>query len=312
MRNAPRDVTGGEAMWGGMIPGLGLMNYVLGLLTVPIEVFIRRDFGERYFTRMNFIGGLLVLIGWWLVSKILGMFAIFNILAFLRNSMGSSESAMPSVIKWYVIFSMAHFLTIWWRDITGHPLHSFSSGRSWFRLIGKGIMFLLNLILNNIVRAIFLLRKDKSDVSSHLPVLRDVNTFTERFVEPTFVFFWAFFCFSIGQYVMSWWLIFSVMALNLYTGMRHQQERSLFLDYRDQMIDSEVYRNIQAGKPHRGNNAQERIVRETAREVEKNPDVLPIIEAQNPSLAKAIERISPKLKAIADQDEGPEDVPKAA
>jgi hypothetical protein len=303
----PRDVTGGESVWGGMIPGLGLMNYVLGLLTVPIEVFIRRDFGERYFTRMNFIGGLFVLIGWLLVAKLFGMIGMFNPLAWLMNRGGAADtsSGMGSVIKWYVIFSIAHFLTIWWRDITGNPLHSFFSGRSWFRFIGKGVMFLANLILNTVVRLIFVFRSDKDRVSSLLPVLRDADTFTERFIEPTFVFFWAFFCFSIGQYTMAWWLIFSVMALNLYTGIRHQQERSLFLDYRDQMIDAQFYRMFLAGEKHKGKNAQERMVQETAREVEKNPDVLPIIESQNPSLAKAIERISPKLKAIADEGDEP-------
>ncbi|GAB3226366.1 hypothetical protein GCM10027423_63160 [Spirosoma arcticum] len=293
------------------------MNYVLGLLTVPVEVFLRRDFGERYFSRMNFIGGLIILILWSLVSKIFGLINMFNPLAWLLNRGGSSDTAsgMSGVIKWYIIFSIGHFVFMWWKDTMGNPVHSYSSGRSWLLPIGRGLMFVLNLVLDMIVKVIFEITPgaDKERLPSILPVLRDPDTFTERFVEPFAVFIWAFLCFSFGQYTMAWWLIFSVMALNLYTGMRHQAERGVFLDYRDQMIDARFYRMFLSGESKKGSSsgAKEKMVQETAREVEKNPDVLPIIEAQNPSLARAIERISPKLKAIAKQDTGEGDAQMA-
>ncbi|MBC3794975.1 hypothetical protein [Spirosoma utsteinense] len=88
----------------------------------------------------------------------------------------------------------------------------------------------------------------------------------------------------------------------------------MFLDYRDQMIDARFYRMFLSGKSKKGSSSgtKEKMVQETAREVEKNPDVLPIIEARNPSLARAIERISPKLKAIAEQDTREGDAQMAA
>lgn len=317
MRNQPRDVTGGEQVWGGMIPGLQFMNYLLGLLTVPIEVFLRRDFGERYFTRMNFIGGLIILILWSLTGSLLSMINMFNPLMFLMNrGSSSSGSAFPSVIKWYVIFSIGHFLYMWWRDIIGDPRHSYSAGRSWLRPIGGAVMWVMNLILDNAVRLIFAITPgaDKERVPSLLPVLRDKDTFTERFIEPFTVFIAAFMFMGAGQYMVAWWLFFSVMSLNLYTGLRHQAERGMFLDYRDQMIDARFYRMFLSGESQKGSSsgAKEKMVQETAREVEKNPDVLPIIEAQNPSLARAIERISPKLKAIAEQEPGAQEQPQAA
>lgn len=251
MRNQPRDVTGGEQVWGGMIPGLQFMNYLLGLLTVPIEVFLRRDFGERYFTRMNFIGGLIILILWSLTGSLMSMINMFNPLMFLMNRRSSSEgSAFPSVIKWYVIFSIAHFLYMWWKDIIGKPVHSYSAGRSWLRPIGGVIMWMMNLVLNNVVRLIFAITPgaDKERVPSLLPVLRDKDTFTERFIEPFVVFIVAFMFMGVGQYMVAWWLFFSVMALNLYTGIRHQAERGVFLDYRDQMIDARFYRMFLSGE----------------------------------------------------------------
>lgn len=303
MRNQPRDVTGGEQMWAGMIPGLGLMNYLLGLLTVPIEVFLRRDFGERYFTRMNFFGGLIILFLWVITGNLLSMINMFNPLMWLMNRRSEEASAFPSVIKWYVIFSVGHFLYMWWKDIIGNPKHSYSAGRSWLRPIGGIVMWVMNLVLDNVVRLIFAITPgaDKARLPSILPVLRDRDTFTERFIEPLAVFIAGFVFMGMGQFMVAWWLFFSVTALNLYTGLRHQAERGVFLDYRDQMIDARFYRMFLAGEASTGRNAQEKMVQETAREVEKNPDVLPIIEAQNPSLARAIERISPKLKAIAER-----------
>ena len=309
MRNQPRDVTGGEAVWGGMIPGLQLMNYLLGLLTVPIEVFLRRDFGERYFTRMNFFGGLIILLLWQLAGSLFGLLNMFNPLMWLLNRRGSEESALPGIIKWYIIFSIGHFLYMWWKDIIGKPVHSYSAGRSWLRPVGGALMFVLNLILDQVVRMLLSMtpEADQGRLSSLLPVLRDKDTFTERFVEPFAVFVFALMFMSSGQYMVAWWLLFSVMALNLYTGIRHQAERGVFLDYRDQMIDAEFYRAFLAGEQSEGTNAQERMVRETAREVEKNPDVLQVIERKNPSLAAAIERISPKLKAMGQEPQRPDE-----
>ena len=132
MRKQPRNVVGDEQAWAGMIPGLGLMNYVLRLLTVPIEVFLRRDFGERHFTRINFIGGLIILIIWNLISGLFGMLAGgFSITNMLFNRGGADTASwMGGIIYLYVFVGILHFLTIWWKDITGKPVHSFSAGRS--------------------------------------------------------------------------------------------------------------------------------------------------------------------------------------
>ncbi|GAB4019582.1 hypothetical protein GCM10028808_57710 [Spirosoma migulaei] len=315
MRNQPRDVTGAEEL-ANMVPGYGFIMYILNVLTVPIEVFFRWNFGERYFTRANFIGGIGILILWELAAKVMGMFSMFNPLAFLLNNRGSTESAMPDVLKWYVYFSLFHFATMWWVDVIGRPKHSFWPGNSFFIWIGKGVMWVLNIFLGLFVRLIFFVfRMDKSRLKVILPVLYDADTFTQRFIEPFFIALWAIFCMAIGQYAMAWWLIFSLMAHITYTGLRHESERGLFLDYRDQMIEARSYSTfleVGSKSPKRPANTQERMMLETTREVEKNPDVLPVIEERNPSLAKALEKISPRLKTIALKEQGPNDTVQAA
>ncbi len=73
MRRQFRDVTGGEQMLSNIVPGLGLMNYILGWFTVPAEVFLRRNFGERYYTRANFFVGLILLLIFHFSASIIGM-----------------------------------------------------------------------------------------------------------------------------------------------------------------------------------------------------------------------------------------------
>lgn len=305
MRNQPRNVVGTEQQWAGMIPGLGWMNYVLGLLTVPIEVFLRRDFGERHFTRINFIGGLIILIIWDMLGGLFGMvaggFGLMNIL--MNRAVDHSANWFTGIIFLYIFLSMIHFITISWKNISGKAVHSFSAGRSWLTWLGIFIMWILNLVLDNVVRLVFVItRADKSRLPSYLPVLKDANTFTERFVEPWFLFYIAMKAFANGQGTVGWWLIFSIMALNMFTGLRHQAERGIFLDYRDQLLEARGYN--QAGRSGSVSSASDRLIRQTAREVERNPDILPIIERENPSLANALEQISPRLKAIAAQETG--------
>ena len=162
-------------------------------------------------------------------------------------------------------------------------------------------MWVLNLVLDNIVRLGFTIsRADRSRLPLYLPVLQDVNNFTEWFIEPLFVLYLATKCFAAAQGTVGWWMVFSVMALNMYTGLRHQAERSAFLDYRDKAIEARGYG--QAAKSGSASDTNNRLVRQTAREVERNPDILPIIEKENPTLASALEKLSPKLRAIAKQE----------
>ncbi|GAB3939238.1 hypothetical protein [Larkinella terrae] len=309
MRNQPRDVTGGDQVLSGIIPGLGLMNYILGWFTVPIEVFLRRDFGERYFTRANFFAGLIVLVIFRFASSLVG---IFNPLTWLFGSRGGDDpyvyvSWMGTVIEYYFYLSIIHFLRIWWNDITGRPVHSYSSGRSWLRPIGWFLMGILNRFLNAVVRLLFkIIPKTNQDrLPGALPVLRDVDIFTERFVEPFTVFVFAIMCAQIGQTSMFFWLFFSVMALNFSTGARHQAQRSYVLDIRDQLIDAKIINDALRGIDSPGSERMEQFIKETAREAERTPEIIQVIEKTHPTLADAIAAMNPQLKKSVQRSNPP-------
>lgn len=297
MRNQPRDVTGGSKTWGAMIPGYNLANYILGYFSVPIETILRRDFGERYYTKSNFIAGLAVLIFFNIIRSVL---ARLNPMNYFKGDVNvPTESLMGTVIEIYFVLGLIHFFTIWVRDVTGTAQHSYDSGKSWLLILGKIIIRILNLVLGFLVRivAAAMPNQARARLLNSLPVLRDVGTFTERFVEPAVVLFGAFIAAGFGHTGVSIWLLVSFVALNLSTGIRHQQERCYMLDLRDQMIEARVWQEfIEGGEPTRAGHLQ-RTIEETISEVEKSPAMMDVIREDKPTLANAIAAIQARKRA---------------
>lgn len=291
MRNKPRDVTGGSEVWGGMIPGYGLAMYVLGWFSVPIETFLRRDFGERYYTRSNFIAGFFVMVG---INMVRGL--VSSVVSIFSSNENEGEHLMWTLMKWYLLIGICHFVTIWIREVTGTAKHSYDSGRSWLLIVGRLVIGFFNLLLGLLVKglALALPPKQKAALLGRLPMLRSPNVFTERFIEPFVVFILAMIASAKGETAVSFWLLVSFAALNMTTGARHQNDRAFVLDMRDQMLEARAWRDISEGRKSNGAERLQRTVEETVKEVEKTPEILEVIQEQQPSLAKAIAAIQEK------------------
>jgi hypothetical protein len=304
MRNRPRDVTGGDEVLSQLVPGMSLMNYILGWFTVPAEVFLRFNFGERYFTRANFIAGLIVLFIFKLFSGLDEAISSLNPFP-TQGPPRENASWMGFIIKWYIRIGIFHFLHIWWNDIRGKVKHSFYSGTPLLRPIGKVVMWLLNLPLAGLIRVIsHIMPGDRNEfLKRSLPVLKGTDTFTERFIEPAFLLVFLLIAWITSQTAVVTWLLFTIMAHSFYTGMRHQAERSFILDLRDQMLEAKYMRQAMSGESSEGGERYKRIVREAVHEVEKSPEVLKIVEQRFPNLADAMEKLSPKLRKAAAQQE---------
>lgn len=310
MAKQARDVTGGVQTWGAMIPGYGLFNYMLGLFSVPIETFLRIDFGERYYSKGSYFGGLVILVIFNLLTKFFAW-----IIDTFSSVHAAEENHMWTVIVWYFWIGLGQFVIIWVRDAVGQPRHSFESGRPLLLFLGKGLIKLMNLLIGFAVRiiAIPMTGKAKILLLGSLPVLRDTRTFTERFVEPVVVFFAANYALNHGQLQIFLWLLFSVIALNLSTSTRHEQERAFALDFRDQMIEARAWQEIMEGK--NPDNAQylRRTLNETIGEVEKNPEIFDSIKDNQPKIARAIEAVRARQKKapLPDSPETSESTPEA-
>ncbi|OZI05523.1 hypothetical protein BWI93_24985 [Siphonobacter sp. BAB-5385] len=308
MNSKARDVTGGREAWGSFIPGYFMVNYFLRWCSVPVETLLRRDFGERYYTKSNFIAGLLVL----LFIQLIGyLFSVFT--SFIPSFGGGGdytvrvESRMGSVTKWYFIIGLLHFVTIWVRNIIGSAKHSYASGKSWLLIIGKFFFRVVNLGLEKALLFVakFLPDEYAKRIKESFPILRDYETFTERFIEPLTVFICMLMAFSMGQTAVGYWLMLSFMALNLVTGERHEASRNFILNLRDQMLEGEAWRKAMLGQPTDEAKQISQTLYETMREVEKTPEILETIRQDQPRVANAIAAIrARKNKRTNSLDDG--------
>jgi len=304
MRNAPRDLIGSQTL-GKMIKGYGTATYILFLFSTPIEVLLRRDFGERYYTRNNFIGGLVVMIILNMIRSIFTSIANMVVIFGTPSEVPQGDHLMWKIIELYCFIGLIHFVTIWVREVTGNWKHSYDSGDSWLTGIGTIIIGFFNQILGALVHllAMFLPEQNRAKLLTALPLFRDVRTFTERFVEPALVLFLALVASAFGERTVSFWLIISFASLNLSTGLRHQLERGRFLDFRDGLLDARAIRDLELGKSSKGAVRMQRNVEEMVKEVEKNPELFETIQLEQPTYARAMQAVMAQQNRKAVQPE---------
>lgn len=303
-----RNVLGGYDFWTAIFPFLGFLVFVLGWFTVAIETFLRRDFGERYFSRINFFAGLLILFFWTGVSK-LGVLFRGARAAYPFPGMepvpppSVKISGMAVVLLLFLVLSGYHFFTIWWRNVNAKPLHSLDAGTSWLNPLGKLLMGIINIVVGLLygVYALTLPSQERVSFPQHLPVIRDYRYLTERFVEPLVVGIVAIVCMSLGAWALSSWLLFSVIALVIHSELRHVMERNYFLGIRDKTVIARYWREALAGDSDvlHIQGSVRNVVNQIALQAEQSPEMVKEIRQESPSLADAMEALNPKLRNLA-------------
>jgi hypothetical protein len=182
-----------------------LAKIFLGWASVTLEVFIRRDFGERYLTVGRILTGYLFIRFW------LGVVS-------LRNAFGvwagtGPPASPPSINSWYVtclvLLALVHLARIFFRNQAGVPWYSRGHGVSWFN-------FLIP-----------------------LSGYRLSDWVLYRFIEPGICFAFAWFVMPLfmpdGSFTRNW-LIFASIGLFLHNNMAYNATRDRYLD----LIDGEI------------------------------------------------------------------------
>lgn len=297
-----RNLLGGFDAWKQIMPQLTFIYFIFGWFAVTLEVFLRRDFGERYFNRVNFFAGLIVLLG-------------FN---FGQNTIGGvwrqgeeptwKESMMWIFLLAYIGFSIIHLFTIWWRDRAGRPLHSLDSGKSWLEPMAGLILVTCNALATPIIRLLSkaLPHAWQQDMLRILPAFRDKRSFAEGVLEPLACFIVMFSLFLGKIFVPMMWVFFSLVALFFYTSFRHQAERHKFLDIQDNVIEAQELQSALRGtsQSYRISESVKDSLKHLAEQAESNPEVVKAVE-DSPSILEAMEALNPKLRKIAPSMETP-------
>lgn len=298
------------SFWAEQAPLLNLVTIVLGWFTITVEVFLRRDFGERYFNRSKVMSGFFLLAFWTVLSKI-GSF--FQRQSFSFPGMEPEPKTSSFSLGFFVtvlillLYGFAcgyHWFTIWWRNGANRPLHSWDAGKSWLIPVGEIFMVLANMIVAVFFRLYaFSLPSDERTRlrQSPPPAVSDAALFTEKWMEPLTIFILSLVFMALGLGFLGSWLFVSTFALLFFTSLRHEQEREAFLNMRDKWIE-----NTESAKAVMGESDTLRlksnvtqVVKQIAAQAGESPEMLEQLRQETPSLASAMEALSPKLKNMS-------------
>lgn len=300
-------------------PILGFFMWVLGAFAISTEVFLRRDFGERYFTRTKFITGFLILLAFKFGSSLAPRMPSFDdytvdpetgqyVLKAAESSFNLNASLTYFFLLAYIILGSYHTFRIWWRNGTGRPLHSRDHGLTWLEQLGALTLAIPNFLIGLVMRvySLTLPEHERPWLMNALPFLRDARGFAEKVVEPLVLIILAIAFSNLGAPSVTTWLLFSTFSLVLFTTIRHEQYRNQMLDMQDQQIEARDMSSAMFGDTEslRIPYETKRAMFEVTNIVESSsPEAMEAIRRNTPNIAEAMEALNPKLKNMSAKKE---------
>lgn len=271
--------------------------YIMGWFSVPAEVLLRRDFGERWLTRVNFSTGLLVLLFFTMIQGIGSLLG--NSAPIFFGDPGQVEEpslwekflsrSMYYILLAYLAIGSYHFFRMWWRNQTNTPLRSFVYGVSRLQPVAPYIIKVVNIVAVPLIRfyMLFLPKWERQRNFITPPLVTDAGTFTDTVIEPLFLLLLGVFVFEGST---STWLIVSSFAVFVVSSIKAEAQLNRVLDFRDSVIEARVM----AGAPsedelYKRNAAEELIMQQVAHTVKESPQVAPMVKEQYPDLMSIIE-----------------------
>lgn len=310
-RTSERHLYGGRDVMKHIYAVLDFFYFLFSWFTVIILVFLRRDFGERYLTKLNFLMGYIILCFWtFFVGGIfsLGRRAGSSASTAIETLFGSF-SGMVLLLFAYLLLGSIHFVNIWWRNRTDRPLHSLDPGKSWLLPLGRMLIKLVNIAAFIPIKlfALTLSSDDKKQLDKLLPIVPDSRAFTERFLEPVFLLFLGFILMMAGGGAVGFLLVLLSGFLAVNTNYRYETERHQFLHLRDQILEAKYLPDAINGTSDviRLSKGVRESVMQTAAQMEQDaPEMMEEFQQTHPSLADAmaamINKNKPKNETMPD------------
>lgn len=308
--NKERNVFGGFDQWARNFPILNTIMHFLQWFIVPVETLLRRDFGQRYYTKINFYVGFIVLLWLNLIQQIGGfMGAVLGGLTSELNqrSYGEEPSLLDSflakvpllLLLAYLALGSYHFFKIRWRNYNGMYEHSFEDGTSRLTFLASGFMDLINAIAKPITSLYMMLlpARQRNAGNKVPPRFNDLTAFTNTFFEPFFLFVLAILFAVIGGGFISVFLMLSSFALAIFANWRETAKLNRLLDSLDSMVDAKDQKRLIKGEPtERITITQREIVAQIAERAQENPEAAAQVKDDFPDLDDIISQMHDKTK----------------
>jgi hypothetical protein len=310
--NKERNVFGGFDQWARNFPILNTIMHFLQWFIVPMETLLRRDFGQRYYTKINFYVGFIVLLWLNLIQQIGGV--VGAVLGGISNMVNQRDyegepSFIDSVIPKlplllllaYLALGSYHFFKIRWRNYNGMYEHSFEDGTSRLTFLASGFMDLINAISKPITSLymMFLPARQRNAGNKVPPRFNDLTAFTNTFFEPFFLFVVAILLAVIGAGFISIFLMLSSFALAIFANWRETAKLNRLLDSLDSMVDASDQKRLIRGEPtERITVAQREIVAQIAQKAEEDPAAAQQVKDDYPDLMQMMEEMNAPKKTL--------------
>jgi len=303
-----RDSTGFNK-WARSSRTISFIMAVLGWFTIPAEVMLRKDFGQRWFTVLNFYAGLFLLLLFSIVQFLVHWIgdACQSFLTSIATAFNPSYEApeptltdsimnksMRFFVLLYFVLGAYHLFKIWWRNRTQTALHSFDDGTSRLEPVAKYIIEPLNAIAVPVTSLVMkLLPKQQRNVKTVPTLITNATSFTNTVLEPLVLLLLAWWLHGM----VSLWLFISAIAIAIYSQWRETSRLNKILDFRDSIIEAKVMMELKEGilEP----NAQGRIMQQAAATIKENPQLVTQMSPQYSSLMSIIDDMNQEGSHLA-------------
>jgi hypothetical protein len=296
-----RDIAGLNK-WAQSSRTVGFIMFVLGWFTIPVEVLLRRDFGQRWFTTINFYAGFFLLLVFAVVQYVVsalwgGIQEFISRIATAINPFHTEPEAyftdrimngsMAFFLFIYMLMGSYHLFKIWWRNRTNTALHSFDDGTSRMEPLAGYLMRVLNVLTVPFVYLYRRLLPRKQRLGIPAPkLINDRTAFANTVVEPVFLLMLSY----QFQGIASIWLFISAIALAIHANWKETAKLNKVLDFRDSVIEANVMMHLkeETEQPTMSN----LIMKQTAATIKTNPHAASQVTEQYPDLMNIIDEMN--------------------
>lgn len=283
----PEKVSRGRDMsglrnWSSQSRIMGTVMLILGWFTIPAEVFLRRKFGYRWFTPINFLAGFVLLSAVEMLQYVWE--AVPYWLAHVESSLNPFYSKdrvldyngtrlMNFIYAFYVYIGIFQLMKRWWRKKTDTHLHSYDDGTSRLQFLGGILKVIINEIMEPTLGFLFYISRARKRGVEYVPeFIHDKAAFTNTIIEPLVFFAAGYYCpFPVIKY----WLFITALAVAVYANMKEATKQGKVLDLKDSMLEAKAMAELRKGKQEQGKKPKEQT---KAKPKEKEPEMIPIEE----------------------------------
>lgn len=300
-----RDITGFNK-WAQSSRTISFIMLILGWFTIPAEVLLRRDFGQRWFTTVNFYAGLFLMLlfatfQYVFVMIWVGMQDFISRIASAINPFHTEEAptfvdrvmdrSMLLLLIIYFFLGSYHLFKIWWRNRTNTALHSFDDGTPRFMRLSEMLIVTVNTLAVPFVALYIRLLPKKQRAGIKRPkLIHDQTAFTNTVFEPLLLLFLAYRFSGIA----SIWLFVTAISLAIHANWKETARMSKVLDFRDSVIEAKAMKQLkeETFATEEAPTATINIIRQTAEAIREQPGVTDHITQEYPDLMSIIESMN--------------------